>query len=931
MDTQTTAPSNLPFTVSVVQNTAPEGRLCKIHEYDEATEELRSRTDGILYQGSVRVETFESIESFMEFRSGLRTNEALVMGHPIFSPATIRTQSALRGIDPDSRRAERIIARDREHFPWSDAPSVVMFDVDHDDDVPDTLKSTIPSDPEGLRELILECVPGLKAAPMAWAPSSSSCIYHGDTQLRGLRGQRFYAVVESGQAIEQFRSAFRNALALKGLVWYKVSKSGALLKRYPFDLAVYRPEHLDFAAGPECEPPLKWRPGAWRTWNEDGPYLRQADLPSFTDADLKRIDHLRQERRRDRSPEAKDTKERWTEETGRRIALHHKDLDPAKAATVARQAVDRGVLLPEFILTDEEGESVRVGELLANPSEHDGRRFHDPLEPDYRDDPRIAVFLADEAGRCRIFSHAHGGQWWRCETKIIQVRLGLIEESVDEIRAGLHQDHCDLYRHGDTIVHVDSAAGDIQTLDAEGLALRIQRRFDVLRRTKQGGWAPANIPRGDLLALMSETASLPIPPLTVVTTGPFARADGSAVDSPGYDPATGVLYLSKSDSPPRARRNIGVTQAEDALRTLFDPFAGFPFKTELDRGVFLAALLSALTRLSVQTAPGYLITAPAAGSGKTTLAETIGALQTGSRIACSLMPDSDEEMRKQVFAALRDGSTFIAYDNLERGSRLNSPVLAGLITSPDIGQRVLGYSANERRPNRMTMVFTGNNIVPDGDLVRRVLPITLDPGLEHPERRTFDFDPVARVLSDFIPLRIAALEVIRGWRDDGADPPPDAIGFSEWNAVVRGPVLWVAKHLDIGVGFGDPGEAMRLGYSEDSESQPLGDLFEAWHDHFGDREVLLKEIAEAIEQADLDEFPTSSNPDVLATSCTTRQRLAEARRAAVPESTSSTVFGRYLDDYKGRVVRGLQLVKGGMTGGSRRWSVRRVEEAAEAA
>ena len=918
----------LPFTVSVVKNTALDGKLCKVYRYDATAEALECETNAYLVTGSVNEESFESIGDFMLRRQNLESSEALMLGRPIYSPATVRTQKVLRDMDPDTRREQKMIARDREHVSWSDGPSLGMLDFDSPGEIPAELEDRVPVAPEGLRKLILDCIPGLQGVPMAWAPSSSSQIFCGDQELHGLRGQRFYFVLQSGAATEQFKIALRNALALKGLVWYQVSKSGSLLERYPFDLMVYQPERLDFAAGAECQAPLEWRPDPCRIWDEEGAYLTEADLPTFSEADLRRIESIRRDRRRAKASAARETKERWTEETGRRIALHHPELDHAQAANVARQAVDRGVLLPEFILTGEEGKSIRVGALLADPQAHDQRRFHDPLEPGYRNDPRIAVFLVDEAGRCRIFSHAHGGQAWRCEVKLIPVRLGLIDESVDQIKGALEQDTCNLYRHGDTLVHVDPVAAEIQTIDADGLALRLQRTFDVVGRGKSGLWIPKNIPTRDLNALMSEMASLPIPKLAVVSKGPFARSDGSAVDVPGYDVATEVLYLSSSESPPRVRQTIGIAQAEEALLALMEPFSAFPFKSDLDRGVFLAALLSSVTRLSLPIAPAYLITAPTAGSGKTTLAEAIGALQTGSRIAAAMLPEHEEEIRKQVFAALREGSTFLLYDNIERGSHLKSPAIATLLTGPFVGQRILGYSTNEQRPNRLTMVFTGNNIATEGDLIRRILPIHLDPEVEHPERRTFAFDPVSRILADNLRLRIAALEVIGGWREDGAKAPEGTIGMTEWNHVIRGTVLWAACHLDVGIGFEDPAKATLASYSEDPESQVLGDVLEAWDAVFDDREIHLKEIDDVLDAAEADELDsrTPAQEDHHAR-C---KALADARRAAVPSWRAGgqemrTAFGRYLSTYNNRVIRGLKLVKSStVSGGARRWRVCRV-------
>lgn len=922
--------SRTPFSVSVIENTAHNGRLTKVHKFD-TQKGLRTEADAVLTNGTVTVEVFDSLRAFMDRRSGLAPSQALMMGLPIYPDARIVTQKALRDIPIERRQKERIIARDRAHVWWAAGPAVVMLDLDSPDRFPPKLNHLANASPEDWREFLITLVPGLNDVPMSWAPSSSSYLYNGSEELVGRRGQRFYFIIDAGVDTIRFKEALRLAMIRQDSAWYDVSKSGSLLERYPFDLAVYQPERLDFAAEPICEPPIERRPPEPLFWNEGGPCFSASSLPDESKQSLRVIKNKLQEERSAKADEARQIREAWIEQTGRRIALVRPNVEPAVATAVARNAVVREVLLGDFMLLDSEGKEVSVRELLQDPRHHEGRRFHDPLEPDYRDDPRIAVFMLNHAGRPLIYSHAHGGQSFRCQEKAISVAVGTMDETADNLTVALEQDTADLYLNGSAIVGVDEGTARMLSLEADGLALRLHRRFDVVKVAANGRPSPTDLPARHVKAFMQVSHELPLPHLAAVVGGPFARADGGIVDVPGYDAASEVLYLSPSSSPPTVRHKLGVPEAEEALKYLWYPFSNFPFVTDLDRGALLAAVLSGVIRQSIELAPGYLFTATTAGTGKTLLAQCVGAFQTRTRPAASSRPSNDDEVRKHIFADLRYGQTYLLYDNAERGSEIDSPALAALITSAEITDRVLGGSHVETRLNRMTVALTGNNISLRGDLNRRILPIALDAGVERPWERHFPFLPMEFILANWISLRIAALELIGAWKADGARRAEGSMGFPEWDSVVRSTLAWIISHLDVGVGFGDPKDAIKKAYEADPEAEPLGNLLTALHEVFGDEEFQLKDVEDRLQPSGESLFDDMGDEAGLS-GPTPEQILKEARDAALGHVRSygdtRAALGRYLAQHDGRVMGGLRLDKGGTKGGSRRWRVSAVPSVA---
>jgi hypothetical protein len=581
------------------------------------------------------------------------------------------------------------------------------------------------------------------------------------------------------------------------------------------------------------------------------------------------------------------------------------------------------------LLTDEAGATVSVGELLQEPEKHHGRRFHDPIEPDYRGDRRIAVFLVDGNGNARVYSHAHGGQSWVCRKSILQVVLGQTHETVDQLREALEVDECGIYRNGDALCWVNEEEARMMPLDQEGITLKLQRRIEVLGFKSKGVLVPKDLPLRAVKALMSEASILPLPKLNAVVSGPYALTDGRIVDTPGYDPASQVMYVAESLYPPRVRQSVSIREAEVALRRLWYPFSLLPFKNDVDRGVSLAALVSSAVRPSIGIVPGYCITAHTAGTGKTLLAQAIGVLHTGHPTATAALPRDDDEVRKHVFASVRQGAQYLLYDNAERGSVIESPVLANMITSELIEGRVLGVSHVERRPNRLTFALTGNNLTLHGDLNRRILTIRLDADTETPWRREFPFHPVSYVRAHWLPLRIAILEIIRAWKQHGAPRAPGASGFPQWDTLVRSIVLWVVQNLDIGVGFADPVEALMASYSADPETDMLGSLLEAWFEVFGSREVLLREVEAAILDVDLAGSGLVGGGDEAEPS-RERTALRDAFDAILAnvggrENGRRARLGLYLAQQEGRIVRGLKFVRAGTRGGNRKWRVLAVD------
>lgn len=144
------------------------------------------------------------------------------------------------------------ITRTNDQFSYP-SPAIFMGDYDPEPD-------SKPLSPDELYKLLIEAIPELAHVDMLWRPSASSCIYHGDEELVGISGQRFYFIVDHGEQIPMIGDLLAKRLWLNGHGRIDLSTSGSMLERCPIDTCVWQPERLDFAAGAFCEPPLERRP-----------------------------------------------------------------------------------------------------------------------------------------------------------------------------------------------------------------------------------------------------------------------------------------------------------------------------------------------------------------------------------------------------------------------------------------------------------------------------------------------------------------------------------------------------------------------------------------------------------------------------------------------------------------------------------------------
>ncbi len=332
----------------------------------------------------------------------------------------------------------------------------------------------------------------------------------------------------------------------------------------------------------------------------------------------------------------------------------------------------------------------------------------------------------------------------------------------------------------------------------------------------------------------------PFPPLDALVEFPVFRPDGSLLDTPGYDKATGLAYVPV---PGLTIPPIPAHPTDDdvvAAITLIDEAIGeFPFQDKASEANAIALLLTPIIRQAINGhVPLALLDATRPGTGKSLLAELVALIATGRKAAMMGAPYDDDEWRKRIAATLSDGATIIVIDNVR--SRLQSAALDLALTSHTVQERILGQSKNGVYAQRATWMATGNNIQLGGDMPRRCYWIRMDAHMDKPWRRGgFTHDLEAWVPAHRGELIAALLTLARAWYAAGKPTPvqplPRIGGFQPWVDTIGG----ILAYADL---RGFLGNTEELYEQADNDALQWAAFLHAWHDTYGEREVLVAEM-----------------------------------------------------------------------------------------
>jgi len=484
---------------------------------------------------------------------------------------------------------------------------------------------------------------------------------------------------------------------------------------------------------------------------------------------------------------------------------------------------------------------------------------------------------------------------------VIEVRPGDLAPIVRRAEAELLFGGGVYQRSGDLVrpIRHDLVAGSPQR-EAEGIPLGALRlcvltapwlteRFGLVAKwqrfsEKDQAWKAIDPPEQYAKTYLAKTGQWRVPILTGIVECPTLRQDGSLLTKAGYDAASG-LYVDYAGKPVTVAESPSRADALAALAILKEPFDEFQFADPaMGLSIAIAAVLTAIVRRSLPTAPLFAFDAPVMGSGKGLLVKVAALIATG-RPAPLLSQGQDEtEMEKRLGSMLMAGVSMMNLDNIERP--VGGELLCSMLTEPRCSPRILGKSESPDLPCNLTLFATGNNLQFLGDMVRRVLICRLDPGVERPDARQF-----RRNLNDWVPkhraqLLTAALTVLRAYIVAGkpAQPIVPYGSFEEWSDWIRSALVWLGET--------DPCLSRTALEDDDPVLSALHSILPLWNHDLGNKPHSAAEVC------------SQASGDLMVALLD----VAAARRD--PEKIDTKRLGRWLLKHKGRVASGLRIVKG---------------------
>lgn len=372
-----------------------------------------------------------------------------------------------------------------------------------------------------------------------------------------------------------------------------------------------------------------------------------------------------------------------------------------------------------------------------------------------------------------------------------------------------------------------------------------------------------------------------LPVINGIARQPVLLADGRLVSQAGYDPAS--RYYCAFDAAKFARLEPTEANARASMGRLTQLLREFHFAPPRDRATALAAIFTAVLRMSLGRAPGFHVAAPAPGSGKSLLSEVIAWFAGPGHPAKVSYPRTEEEATKVILAALLAGPAVIEFDDMTLDWRPFGAINR-LLTSATMTDRILGVSKMATVNTDTLVLGSGNNTGPVGDLIRRVVVINLDTRSESPATLRYKGDPLGEMIAKREAHVADVLLIVEAWIAAGrpkADLSPIATYGGRWTDYCRQPLVWL--------GLDDPAEGLIEQLKDDPDRAALGHFLSAWHAQLREKVVTLRGL---MEEAEGD--------------------LAEAIEDLSFEGSllqRNSRFGQYLKRNAGRPVSGLKLEK----------------------
>ena len=577
---------------------------------------------------------------------------------------------------------------------------------------------------------------------------------------------------------------------------------------------------------------------------------------------------------------ADETRETW-------IATRSQDMTEvpeAVALETLKRAIHDQVLSGAFVLSllcPKTGSLRRhsVSEVLADKVAFDGWDAIDPMETDptaaqvvgklrlLGDEPHLDSY-SSSGKRYQLFKHMDDIEVTRREVVVSRVKpASTVDICVDALaEAGAY------FMSGDTPFMMRNGTARCLTVNRLDYELsKIVAPVETVTKKDVEEQRPVQLPPRTLNQI-HELLVDHLPTLAAVVDHPVLRPDGTLITQAGYDATTGIYVRNGVARFPKIATEFDPERIKELVDTCLKPFRSYSYADHIKgRTAMLAAVLTAILRPAMETAPMIAVTSPEIGVGKSFIAQALGVIATGDLPKMkSVERSSSTEMRKLLFADLLEQNPVMVYDNMDGTFR--NDVLTSFITTPVWSDRVLGESRTGGSIlNTALLVTNGVNMNFPRGMSRRYLLIDLRPPCENHITADFGFTPQGEAKLLRPEIVAAALGIAMAARPD--KPFSGTLGsFETWTRLVRDPIVRLMKEVP-DLGLCDPLELFKDAMSNAVDDEIYRTFLTALFDVIGGEDFEANDarlaINESVELGELireisDSDPTLTNRSVAA-------------------------------------------------------------------
>ena len=382
---------------------------------------------------------------------------------------------------------------------------------------------------------------------------------------------------------------------------------------------------------------------------------------------------------------------------------------------------------------------------------------------------------------------------------------------------------------------------------------------EVEEKGKDGGGyeIPALPAAGQAKVALASSSYRHVPAIRGVTAVPLLKPSRTLLTSQGFDPESGLIYWPQFDIGEITVSRETVCEAKRFLKGKL--LRDFPFVAPADRTNYLSMLFTPILRHFVRQllSPLFVITATAAGSGKTYLVDIPKTL-----FGATVRPwvGDDAELRKAITATLIETNPIIVFDDVDRWDSVGSATFCKALTQFEWDDRLLGLNKEFHGRNDRAWVITGNNITLGGDVPDRADGLVrLDPRMPDPKNRPvagFALGDLREWLKDPANCSLLLghlLVLVLDWAQAGAQEKAYPSRFPKWASLMGG----LLGHHDFTDFLGNA-DAIRADHTEVTRS--LESLLARWYATYGSEPQRLRQVCQdrAFDSAWSDVWPVTT-------------------------------------------------------------------------